>query len=160
MSRKGTALKVLETQTLTVTQEKAISLMGEGMSLPETATQLGVSRGTIYRWLRDEPEFIAAFNAWRKDQTRTARARLLTISESAVTAVQTAIEQGNAKLAFDLIKHLGLLSPEPEGSDDPKVVRRQNEIAKRTQMQKLGEEEMNQEMGLYATFEKDGEDLI
>ena len=137
MSAKTTVSKVLESRALTDKQEQAISLMMSGMSLPDTAARLGVVRGTLYRWIREDPEFIAAYNGWRRDLARVARSRLLSITDSAIRAVQEAVEKGNARLAFDLIKQLGLFAPEPPGSDDPEVVRRQTELARKEQEQAL-----------------------
>ncbi len=147
MAKKVTVSKVLETQSITAKQEQAIGLMLAGTSLPDTAAQLGVGRGTLYRWLREDPDFIAAWNGWRRDLARAARSRLLTIGDTAVTTVQEAIEKGNAKLAFDLIKQLGLFVPEPPGSDDAEVVRRETEIAKKKQEQQLAEQDLRLLLG-------------
>ena len=147
MPRKTTTSEVIETHAISAKQEQAINLMVAGTSLCETAARLGVGRGTLYRWMQEDADFIAAYNGWRRDLGRVARSRLLTMTDSALKTVQEAIDKGNAKLAFDLIKQLGLFAVEPPGSDDPEVVRRETVIARKEQEQKLAEQDLRLLLG-------------
>ena len=64
-----------EEPTISAEQEQAIGLLGAGKSVAEAAEVMGVSRGTVHRWLREDAEFVAAYNAWRREVGRAARMR-------------------------------------------------------------------------------------
>ncbi len=46
-------------------QQVAIEQLVAGKSLVASATSAGVTRLTLYRWLKSDPVFTAAYNAWR-----------------------------------------------------------------------------------------------
>jgi transposase len=142
MSKKVQIVRVEAPASISAQQEQAIGLMVAGTSATDAAARVGVSRATLYRWQREAPQFIAAWNGWRRDVSQSARSRLLNLAEDAVKAVQGAIQQGDAKLAFQLLKHMNLFAQEPQGSDDPEVIRRETKLAQREKAQELARQEL------------------
>jgi AcrR family transcriptional regulator len=106
-------------------QQKAIGLILAGCSLADVAKRVEVSRGTIHHWTRRSGKFIAALENWRSDMERTTRARLLGLSALGFKAIHRALEAGDAKLALQLFKGLGVIAKEKTGADEPetKVIR-------------------------------------
>jgi hypothetical protein len=115
---------------ITVDQEKAIVLMGSGKSVSEAARETGVGRATLYRWLRDDPAFIAAWNAWRREQGLATRARLLGVAAEAAESVREAVRK-DGRLALTLLKEMGLVKAEEAGSDDAAVIKEEKEWEER-----------------------------
>src|SRR3954468_12715879 len=87
-------------------QDKAIELISSGKGLKEAAQEAGVHRSTLHRWFKEDPKFVAAWNAWRAHARRAAASRLLGIADRAVQVVGEAIEAGDAKMALQVVKGL------------------------------------------------------
>ena len=66
---------------------------------------------TVYRWQRQNPQYIAALNAWQQQTTDSARNRLLAMADKAVVAVHSALLSCDARTAMSLLKNLGILQP-------------------------------------------------
>src|ERR1700683_5528484 len=90
-------------------QEAALAHLLSGKSLVESARFARISRQTLYRWMKEDPVFQAAYNQWQEEMRNSARARLMAMSEKAAKAVETALERGDAKTAMQLLKGLGFL---------------------------------------------------
>jgi hypothetical protein len=122
---------------LDLEQQNALeSLMG-GKSVSETARVVGVSRSTVFRWLKDNLEFQAAYNEWRESLKESCRSRLLAMADKAADTVEKAVEGGDAKSALALLKGIGLVGDVPVRSSDPEVLRREARIANRKRESKL-----------------------
>jgi hypothetical protein len=113
---------------VSVPQEKAIAALAIGRSAIEAAVEAGVSRRTLHRWMREDAAFIAAYNAWRRDATQSARGRMMALTNDAVDALAAAVRKGDGRLALQLLKSLGVAATEPEGPVDPKTVAREREL--------------------------------
>ena len=50
---------------LTAEQQKALALLVEGKSIAEAARASGVSRPTVYKWMKQDVHFRAMMNQWR-----------------------------------------------------------------------------------------------
>ncbi len=120
-------------EQLSPAQSKAMEMLASGHTIAIAAESAGVARSTIYRWLKGDAAFVAAFNAWQQDMLDTARGRLLALTDTAVTAVAKSMEKGDAKTALVLLKHLGALRRATPGPTDPADVQRQQNLALRIQ---------------------------
>ena len=114
---------------LPVKQQKAIGMILGGCTMVEVARRVEVSRGTIHEWRRQE-KFIAALESWRRDVERTTRSRLLGLSGLGFKAIYKALEGGDAKVALQLFKGLGVLEARrdddrDEGEQNVTIVRRE-----------------------------------
>lgn len=96
-------------ESLSDEQQRALGLITQGTSIADAGQQLGIHRGTIYRWLKADPYFRAAYNAWQLEQQESCRAALLKAAEKAVARVIEAIPI-DQNLAWRVIKELGILS--------------------------------------------------
>jgi len=76
------------TAVLSAPQETALLALAEGATQGEAADRAGVTRETVSRWLRDDPEFAAALNAVRKAvwEASVDRLRLLALKSTEVLA--------------------------------------------------------------------------
>ena len=141
-----------ESGAITPIQQQAITLMLSGSNLTDVAKSVQISRMTIHNWLRHDAAFIAAYNAWRFDVARSARARLMGLAEPAVKAIQQALEAGDAHLALRLLKDLGILSPEPPGSDNAAEVQQQMTLTDRARRQGLTQQKIELDLSLYGEW--------
>jgi transcriptional regulator with XRE-family HTH domain len=76
------------TPVLSAPQETALLALAEGATQGEAAERAGVTRETVSRWRRDDPEFTAALNGVRKDiwDASVDRLRLLALKSTEVLA--------------------------------------------------------------------------
>ena len=117
--------------SLSVTQCRALKNMMSGQSMSESARAAGVGRATLYRWMNEDANFRAAYNAWQRDTIAAARGSVLSLAEPAVRAVAAALEAGDAKAGLAVLKSLGVLAPSTPGSSDPEDVRKEQEIERK-----------------------------
>lgn len=111
---------------LTVQQHSVLALLASGQSVAAAAETAGICRGTVYRWLNGDPNFKAAYNAWRRETLELASARLAKLSDEAVGVVAHALQSRDARTAVTVLRGLGLLpGRRPPGSADPKALHRQ-----------------------------------
>ena len=113
-------------ESLSEDQQRALGLLTEGTPIREVGQQLGIHRGTIYRWLKSDPYFRAAYNAWQLEQQESCRAALIKAAERAVARVIEMIPV-DAQLAWRVIKEMGILARPPRRplSTDPSRVERE-----------------------------------
>lgn len=116
---------------LTAEQQAALAALIAGQTVTAAAAMAGVARTTVHRWLREDNTFVAAYNGHRAELRDAAHARLLGLTEKALTALEQALDGGDTRAAALVLRGLGLLSGEPVavGSDDPARVRIEREQA-------------------------------
>src|ERR1700722_11223236 len=64
-------------------QQAVLELLLEGKSVAETARLAAIGRTTIYRWMKSDPAFMAAYNRWHDEMNESCRSRLLMLTDSA-----------------------------------------------------------------------------
>ena len=69
-------------------------LIGGG-SLGEAAQFAGVTRQTISRWLRSDPDFSAVYDAWKLESSQMLEGRLIAAGESAMDNLLNAVRVGH-----------------------------------------------------------------
>jgi len=116
--------------TLTADQRAALVAIASGQSFSEAARTAGISRQTLYEWRQSSPTFVAALNAWQSDARASAQNRLVGLTDLAVDAVSQSIQKGDVRIAWDLLRKLGLLSPTPPGPSDPAEIEEEAFAAK------------------------------
>jgi len=114
--------------SLSPPQRMAIQLLTSGKSLVAAATAAGVNRTTLYRWLKGDPAFVAAYNAWQKDVRDTARGKILALSDLAITTIAKAMTRGDTRPALRILEATGALTHEEPGSTDPVEIQRQQKL--------------------------------
>jgi hypothetical protein len=100
-------------------QRLALAIMTAGKPIREAAEAVGVHRGTVYRWIKSDPQFRAAYNARQLEQRESCRARLLRGAEDAVGRILECVGS-DSKLAFALAKELGFFKAPNSQAIDPK----------------------------------------
>ena len=108
----GTELSTL-LAGLSTPQQLALTALAEGKAYVEAAARAGVSRTTLWSWLKTNANFAAAYEAWQQELRESARARLLKLVDDAATLVTQAIEAGDAKVALRILRDLGVLGTGP-----------------------------------------------
>lgn len=86
-------------EALSGAQETAMKALRAGSTFVQAAKLSGVNRATLYRWVQNSPAFRAAYNTWQREVTESSQARLLKLSELAVSVVEKAL------LDDDLLAH-------------------------------------------------------
>jgi len=115
---------------LAVDQQTALELLVTGKSITETARSAGVSRTTLYHWLRHDPVFQAAYNQWHDQLEESCRSRLMTLTDKATDAIEKALENGDSRAALQLLKGMGLIGQRKIGPTDAEEIRAKTEMAK------------------------------
>jgi hypothetical protein len=122
--------KELATVKLPADQRTALEMLLTGRSITETAQSAGVSRDTIYRWLKHDPVFRATYNQWHDPLDESCQSRLLALTDKATDAVEKALEAGDARTALQLLKGMGMIRPRAVGPTDPEEVKKVMEMEK------------------------------
>jgi hypothetical protein len=125
------AAEIAEWEGLSAEKRTAIQWLVRGKTMEESAKLAGVTRVTIYRWMKSDAGFKAAHNEWQQAVTQTTRSRLLMLTDKAVDAVKKALEEGNAKLGLQLLNQMGMLAPTPPGPTDAEEARKEMEREKK-----------------------------
>ena len=104
---------------LSETQVRALTVIVRGGSLMEAAAAAGVDRTTLYRWRKEDAQFIAALNAWRHEQQLHAKDRLLGLATAATDAVAGTLAGGDGRLGLRVLKELACTGTGPTQPTDP-----------------------------------------
>ncbi len=115
---------IAATGRLSVAQRGAIEQLVAGATPVAAAAAVGVSRTTVYRWLKSDPDFTAAYHAWQADAVAASRDRLLALADAAVDTVAAAVAKGDVRTALTVLKSQGLLTPPTPGPTDPALIAR------------------------------------
>lgn len=73
-------------------------------NVPRAAEKAGVHRGTVNRWMLSDADFIAALNARLLEIETANSAKLAALIPKALQAIEDAIDNGDARLAMQLLK--------------------------------------------------------
>jgi transposase-like protein len=122
------AMMRVEIEGLGQTQEAALAALRTGSTYRQAAEAAGVSRPTIYRWMQSDPHFRAAYNAWKQEQTESARGRLLKMADQAVDVLEQGLRANDRHVAMQVLKGTGALRQGRREATDPKVLKLQMDL--------------------------------
>jgi hypothetical protein len=114
-------------EDLSQKQQTALAELQRGATFKVAAEAAGVNRVTLYRWVKSDPSFRAAYNAWEQETCESARARLVLAADSAVSGIVNRL-QVDPKFAFQVLKELGIFRQRAAGQIDPQRVRQEIEL--------------------------------
>lgn len=120
---------------LSPVQLKALASLIRGATVTDAAAEADIDRTTLHRWLRDDAEFIAAYNAARAELQRSTRAALADLGHEAVGVMRDMLHSADVpapvklRAAAMVLGMIGADEPEPIGSDDAASIRRDQERA-------------------------------
>jgi len=120
--------KELAVRELGADQQAALESLLVGKSITETARSAGISRTTLYDWLKNNPAFRAAYNQWHDQLRESCQSRLLNLTDKATDAVEKALEAGDARTAMQLLKGMGLIGERKIGPTDAEEMRTTMEL--------------------------------
>src|SRR5437899_2039273 len=95
-------------------QQAALAELQRGATFKGAAEAAGVNRVTLYRWVKSDPSFRAAYNAWEQAACESARARLVMAADAAVSGIVNRVAV-DPRLAFSVLKELGIFRQRPAG---------------------------------------------
>jgi len=101
----------------------AIQVLLSGCTVSAAADEVGVDRSTIHRWLSEDCEFLAALNGARTDLRESCLARLLALANTAIDGLESALKNGDGRLALAFLNQMGLVRPLRIGSTDANEVK-------------------------------------
>lgn len=113
-------------EKLTPVQLDALEALLAGATDAAAAEAAGVVRTTVSRWKNHDPEFKAAYNAARLKRAERIQNRLWSrIDELADTVLEAALDDGDARMAMQLLKRLGAFREvrREDKITDPEVIR-------------------------------------
>lgn len=113
---------------LTENQRTVMSHLAAGYSIAKAARSAKLSRRTVHRWLEEDVEFCAVYNAWRRELERSARSRLLAICDDAIDTLHNAILAGNVQASLSVAKSIGVMTKSRIGSPDPARVAQRRRV--------------------------------
>jgi hypothetical protein len=120
---------------LTPAQALAVRALTEGMSLNDAARAAGVERITLYRWRTRNPQFIAAMNAWRREQLEHGQEQFVLLRDAALDAVRQGLARGDARLGMAALDRMGVSAIAearptlPSRIDGPEIEQPEAELA-------------------------------
>lgn len=112
-------------------QNKAIELLSQGLSIDATATGAGVSRRTIYQWMKD-PEFTLALHDKSAEVIDRLNHRLVRLNDKALDVLDACLESESE--AIRLRSAIYLNSRLYEVLGDIEILRRLDQIEERNNM--------------------------
>ena len=108
---------------LTPEQDTAIELLLQGQTDQAVADAIGRDRTTLWAWKTRTPYFMATLEARRQEQFGQASQRLRNLLDKALDNVAGAIEAGDVKASFEVIRATGLQSfAPPTGETNVEVI--------------------------------------
>lgn len=133
-------------EALSAQQQAALAALCKGESIKQAAEAAGVNRGTLYRWLKVDARFRAAYNFWQQEHRESCRTGLLKCAEKAVARLNEAVDF-DQRLAFQVVKELGLFSKVQMPNTDPELVQLEIEVEQLEAEERLGRRQLRQLMG-------------
>ena len=137
-------------EALSTEQQAALAALCKGEPIKQAAQTAGVNRGTLYRWIKADAQFRAAYNAWQQEHRESCRAGLLKCAEKAVARLNEAVDF-DQKLAFQVVKALGLFNKVQMPNTDPELVQLEIEVEQLEAEETLGRRQLRQLLGDAAT---------
>jgi len=131
-------------EPLSAEQYKALALLTEGEPIREAAKKAGVGKTTLYRWMKEDPQFRAAYNAWDLEQHEMDRITLQRCGADAVARIRQRV-QSDEKLAFAVAKELGSFKPQKYQATDPRHARYEMALERWEQEEQI-EERANRQL--------------
>ena len=105
-------------------QQAVLAALKDKKNMTDAAEASSVPRSNLYHWLKSDPFFIAAYNAWKAEQQASNDLRLTATEDAAVDTLEKAIAN-DPKLAYKFLKDRGLLHKPKPGATDPGLVYQQ-----------------------------------
>jgi hypothetical protein len=102
-------------------QHTALDMLALGRPDAAVAAHTGVARETVTRWRLYDPTFRDALQARRDELWQDARAGLQSLVPAALNALQDQLlsSEHRGRLALDLLRAAGALTPTPSASATP-----------------------------------------
>lgn len=97
------------TDMLDTQQVTAIERLISGDTVTAAAAEAGVDRSTVYRWLKEDAEFVAELNRRRSDLLDAVQERLCGAALAAAETVESAVKAGDLQAALVVLRGLGFL---------------------------------------------------
>jgi hypothetical protein len=122
--------KIWHPQELSIAQRNAIDLLIVGKTDQETADLVGVTRQTVQVWRTEHLLFQSELEQARGLLWRVTAERLRGLMAKALDNIAKALDEGDVKASFELLKATGLYgSPEINSVSDWRIDKRITQVA-------------------------------
>jgi transposase-like protein len=75
--------------TLSPAQIRALAALAAGQTIADAAREAGCDRGTIYRWLKNDPLFAAEYSCIRREMADSLEVRAKALTNDALDALRS-----------------------------------------------------------------------
>ena len=134
---------------MTPEQLNAIELLIQGDTDQAVADAIGRDRTTLWKWKTRAPYFMATLEARRQEQFGQASQRLRNLLSKAIENVAHAVDEGDVKASFEVIRATGLHGFAPPTGDTNVEV-----IANRLMLEILAREHVPERINYLADIDK------
>lgn len=97
---------------LSPAQESVMQQLLQGRSISETSTRTGIARSSIYRWRDHDAVFQTLYTRLALELNQTTHHRMRQMTTIAADVIFHALDCGDRKIAFELLKTTGMLKPQ------------------------------------------------
>jgi DNA-binding phage protein len=112
----------LALEELSAGEALAMNCIMSGESMTAAAEAAGVSRQTLYQWMKRGKRLGEAVTIWKQEVATTARTRLLMMTDLATRNILEALKKGDVRVAMTLMQKLGILAPPAVGATQVEAV--------------------------------------
>jgi hypothetical protein len=87
--------------------------MGDGKNVTKAARLAGVHRTTLHVWRKENPDYEAAFQEWKRQGRENGRAGVISLVDLSLRTVKKDLLKGGVKTALKILESVGAFDPEP-----------------------------------------------
>jgi hypothetical protein len=124
-------------EPLSEQQIRALLSLQSSRNFTLAAKHAGVTRKTVHHWMKFDPHFQAAYNAWKLEGVASGRARIYGTIDGAVDTLTFAAENGDVRAAETVLKATGVLGDQQVGATSSRAAMQEIELRERQQAAEL-----------------------
>ena len=127
LTKSAQGVQVIHSDTgLTAQQERCALLLAAGTRITDAAQQVGTSRGTLYRWLQQQP-FQCYYNQAKKDVQQVVEGSLLDLHQRALEGIRASLESQKEEVRLKASTWVvDRISQMPVGASDVRKVMKED----------------------------------
>jgi hypothetical protein len=126
-------------EVLDPNQLRALCSLLAGSTILDAAKNAKVDRTTIYRWIKFDPNFRAAYRGWKVEQVESATSVLIGALPTIAEKLAWKAQNGWDDIGMKFVQGFGVIKP-PAGAESAQTVKQEIELELRQQQVQLAEQ--------------------